>query len=74
MAQASAEKLQHNQTAEKKRVASGPHKHATTALSKTKGNRAAFPEYHIMRCEKVKVGESRTFASERGISAGSMER
>ena len=38
-------------------------------LAKRKRNRAVCPEYQIMRGERVKVGESRTLASERGIRA-----
>ena len=36
---------------------------------KGKGNRAVCPEYQIMRVERLKVGESRTLASERRIRA-----
>ena len=44
-------------------------KNAGVALAKRKRNRADCLEYQIMRGERVKVGESRTLASERGIRA-----
>ena len=44
-------------------------KNAGAALAKRKRNRAVCPEYQIMRGGRVKVGESRTLASERRIRA-----
>ena len=41
-------------------------KDAEAAFSKRKMNRAASPEYQIMRGEIVKVSESRTLARKRG--------
>ena len=73
MAQASAEKLEHTGPAEKEKVASVPQresKNAGAALAKRKRNRAVYPEYQIMRGKRVKLGESRTLARERGIRAG----
>ena len=74
MAQASAKKLEHTGPAEKERVglsaterADG--KNAGTALAKRKRNRAVCPKHQIMKGEKVKVGESRTLARERGLRA-----
>ena len=55
MAQVSAEKFEHTGPAQKERVASVPQreravgKNAGTALAKRKRNRAACPEYQIMR-------------------------
>ena len=42
-------------------------KNAGTALAKRKRNRAICPKHHIMRWERVKVGESRTLAREGGL-------
>ena len=44
-------------------------KYAGAALAKRKTNTAVCPKHQIMRGERVKVGESRTLASERGIRA-----
>ena len=44
-------------------------KNAGAALAKRKRNRAVCPEYQIMREDRLKVGESRTLASEREIRA-----
>ena len=44
-------------------------KNAGAALAKRKRNRAVCPEYQIMKGERVKMGESRTLARERGIRA-----
>ena len=72
MAQASAEKLEHTGPDEKERVASvlqrAVGKNAEAVFAKGKWNRAICPEYQVMK--RVKVGESRTFVSERGIRAG----
>ena len=72
MAQASAEKLEHIGPAEKERVATerAVGKNAGAALAERKRNRAVCPKYQIMRGERVKMGESRTLARERGIRAG----
>ena len=74
MAQVSEEKLERTGPAEKERVPSVPEravgKYARAALAKRKRNKAVCPEYQIMRGERVKVGESRTLARERGIRAG----
>ena len=73
MAQASTEKLEHTGPAEKERVASVPQravgKNAGAALAERKRNRAACPKHQIIKEERVKVGESRTLARERGIKA-----
>ena len=71
MAQASAEKLEHTGLAKEERVATerAVGKYAGAAIAKNKRSRAVCPEYHIMTGEGVKVGESRTLASERGIRA-----
>ena len=76
MAQASAEKLEHTGPAEKESVASVPEKpvgkYAGAVFAKRKRKRAVSPEYQIMREERVKVGECRTLARKRGISAGAL--
>ena len=74
MAQASAKKLEHTGPDEKERVASVPQREqlASTpdpSLPKKKRNRVVCPEHQVVRCERVKVSESRTLASERGIRA-----
>ena len=48
-------------------------KYAGAAFAKRRRNRAVSPEYQIMRGKRVKVGESRTLARERGDQSGSME-
>ena len=74
MVQASAEKLEHTGPAEKERVASVPQREQLASTKrKRKRNRAVCPEYQIMRGKRVKVGESRTLASE-GDQSESMER
>ena len=69
MAQASAEKLEHTGPAEKERVVTerAVSKNAGAALAKRKRNRAVSPEYQIMSGERVKMGDRRTLARERGI-------
>ena len=44
-------------------------KYAGAALAKRKRNKAVCPKHQITRGERVKVGESRTLARERGIRA-----
>ena len=75
MAKASAEKLEHTGPAEKGKsglsaTEKAAGKYARAAFAKRKRNRAVSPEYQIMREERVKVGESRNLARDRGISAG----
>ena len=71
MAQASAKKLEHTGTAEKKSGLSATKravgKYARDAFAKRKSNRAVSPEYQIMREERVKMGESHNLARERRI-------
>ena len=76
MAQVSAEKLKHTEPTEKERVATerAVGKNAGAALAKRKRNRAVCPEYQVMRGERVKMGESRTLAREKGDQSESMER
>ena len=74
MAQSSAEKLEQTGPTEKERVASVPQREQLTRtpeppLPKGKRNRAVCPKHQIMKGERVKVGESRTLARERGIRA-----
>ena len=76
MAQASAEKLEHTGLAEKKRVAAVPQRKQlarTPALPLPKG-KGTEPSVQSTRSSggRVKVGESRILASERGQS-GSMK-
>ena len=66
--QTSAEKLEHTEPGEKKRVALVPQKEPP--VPKEKKNRAVCPKHQIKREERVKVGESRTLARERQIRAG----
>ena len=72
MAQASAEKLEHTGPAKKESGLSATEravgKNAGAALAKRKRNRAVSPEHQITRGERVKMGESRTLARERGIT------
>ena len=44
-------------------------KNAGAALAKRKRNKAVCPKHQIMRGKRVKMGESRTLARERGIRA-----
>ena len=71
MAQASAEKLEYTGPAEKEKSGLSATERAVgnagAALAERK--RAVCPEYQIMRGERVKMGESRTLAGERGITA-----
>ena len=74
MAHASADKLEHTGPAEKESCLSATEravgKYARAAFAKRKRNRAVGPKHQIVRGEKVKVGESRSLARERGIRAG----
>ena len=67
-----AEKLDHTGPAEKERVMSVSQKEqlARAALSKRKRNRAVSPDHQIVKWERIKVSESRTLESEKGIRAG----
>ena len=49
-------------------------KYARAAFSKRKRNRTVGPEHRMVREERVKVSESCTLASERGIIAGGWKR
>ena len=74
MAQASAEKLEHTGPAEKEKsdlsaTERAVGNYAGAALAKRKRNRAVCSKHQIMRGERVKMGESRTLAGERGITA-----
>ena len=70
MVQALAEKLEHTEPAEKKRVATERTVRKYTRAAFAKRNRAICSEYRIIRGERVKVGESRTLTGEREIRAG----
>ena len=79
MDQTSAEKLKHTGPAENERVASVPQREQFANMpeppfSKRDRNRAVNPKYLNTREERVKVGESRTLARERGDQSGSMKR
>ena len=74
MAQASAEKLEHTGPAEKERVASVPQREqlANTPeppLIKGKREQSRLSKVPDHEGERVKMGESRTLARERGIRA-----
>ena len=69
MVQTSVEKPEHAGPAEKERVATERAVGKNAGAAITKRNRADSPEYQIMRWQRVKVGESSTLASERGIRA-----
>ena len=73
MVQASAEKLEHTEPAEKERVTSVPQravsKNARAAFAKRKKNKAVSPEHQIMREERAKISKSCTLAREREIRA-----
>ena len=67
MAQASAEKLEHNGPAKKGKSGLSATERAVgkntgAIFTKRKRNRAISPEYQIMREKRVKVGESCTLA------------
>ena len=66
MAQASAEKLEHTGPAEKERVASVPQRKQLASTTESSLPKGKGTEYQIMIGERVKMGESRTLASERG--------
>ena len=71
MAQDSAEKLEHTEPAEKERVVSVLESSWQVHQSRLcQKEQSRCPEYQIIRWERVKVGESRTFARERGIRTG----
>ena len=72
MVQASAKKLEHNGPAEKKRVASVPHRNQLARpepLLPKKRNRAVSPEYQIMRARaapwRERGGDQREHGEER---------
>ena len=71
MTHASAEKLEHTGSAEKERVASVPQREQLTSTPEPSLPKITEPSVQSTRSwgEKVKVGESRTLASERGIRA-----
>ena len=80
MAQASAEKLEHTGPAEKERVASVPQRESSwqerqsrPCQKEKEQSLFSCSEYQIMRGERVKMGESRTLARERGNQSESME-
>ena len=76
MAQASAEKLEHTGSSEKKKVASVPQREQLAStpeppLPKGKRNKPVCPQHQIVRWERVEVSESCTLArAGRGIRAG----
>ena len=69
MPQASAEKLEHTGPAEKERVASVSQREQLARTPEPPLPKGKGTEHQIMRGERVKVGESHTLASERGIRA-----
>ena len=71
MVQASAEKLERNWACRKGKNGISVSerevgKNVGAALAKIKRNKALCPKHPIIRGERVKVGESRTLASDRG--------
>ena len=74
MMQVSAEKFEHTRLAEKERVASVPWRKqlASRPESPLPRGEGVDPSVHSTRSwgERVKVGQSRTLARERGIGAG----
>ena len=75
MAQASAEKLEHTGPTEKERVASVPRRESRWQGRRSRDCRKQKEQSRPSRVpdhegERVKMGESRTLASERGIRAG----
>ena len=67
MAQASADKLEHTEPAEKERVASVPQREQLASSPEPPLPKRKETKHQIMRRERVKVGESRTLAREKGI-------
>ena len=65
MAQASAEKLELSELAEKERVASVP-QDVRAALAKRKRNKAVCPNHQTVKWERVKVSESRILREREG--------
>ena len=70
MAQASAEKLKHTGSAEKKRVASVPQREQLASTSQPPSPKEKRTEHQIVRGERVEVSESRILSEEMVIRAG----
>ena len=68
---ASAEKLENTGPVEWEKVASAPQSErlVSTHFAKEKGTRAISPNHGIVRWERVKVGEIRTFARKWRVAA-----
>ena len=72
MAQASAEKLEHTEPAEKSGLSATKRavgKYVSAAFAKRKSNKAVCLDCQIVKGERVKVSKSRTLAKEKGIRA-----